>query len=133
MSTPDPTYDTTPPDLGPDDLPDEGAALSLALPDALAGERLDKALAAALADLPEGAGLSRSRLKSLIEEGRVAADGRTIVDASHRVKQGQIFAIDLPEPETAVPEPQDIPLTILYEDTELLVIDKADDFVLIVV
>ncbi|HYC04567.1 MAG TPA: RluA family pseudouridine synthase [Azospirillaceae bacterium] len=130
MSTPDPTSA----DLGPanpdtDDLPEEGAGLSLALPDALTGERLDKALAAALADRPEGAGLSRSRLKSLIEEGRVAADGRTIVDASHRVKQGQIFAIDLPEPETAVPEPQDIPLTILYEDPELLVIDKAAEMV----
>ncbi|HYD31226.1 MAG TPA: RluA family pseudouridine synthase [Azospirillaceae bacterium] len=84
-----------------------------------ARERLDKALAAALPSL------SRSRLKALLDEGRVRADGRTITDASSRVKPGQIVTVDVPEPEPALPEPEDLPLTIVHEDEDVLVIDKA--------
>ncbi|WP_225889892.1 RluA family pseudouridine synthase [Indioceanicola profundi] len=91
------------------------------------GDRLDRALAEAVAGAGEaGAGLSRSRLKSLIEQGCVAVGGQTIVDASYRVKPGQTTTatVQVPEAIAALPQPQDIPLDILYEDDDLLVIDK---------
>jgi len=87
---------------------------------ALAGARLDRALSDALG----AAGLSRSRLKSLLDQGCVTAGGLTIVDASLRVKPGQEFVVAVPAAETAEPVPQDIPLVVPYEDADLLVIDK---------
>ena len=63
------------------------------------GERLDRALAAALP------ALTRSRVKALIESRRVAlADGRTIEEPSRKVKTGERFVVDIPEPEAAEPE-----------------------------
>jgi 23S rRNA pseudouridine1911/1915/1917 synthase len=82
------------------------------------GERVDRALAARLPDL------SRSRLKSLIEQGRVRSGERTISDPSQRVKPGQNFAILIPEPAAPEPPPEEIPLVIRYEDDALIVIDK---------
>ncbi len=82
------------------------------------GERLDRLLAARVAEL------SRSRLKSLIVEGRVAIDGGTIRDPAYRVNAGERIALDLPEPEPAAPQGEDIPLAVVYEDTDLIVIDK---------
>ena len=83
-----------------------------------AGQRLDRVLAA---HFPQ---MSRSRLKVLIEDGRVSADGETITEPSYRVKHGQTFATIVPEPVACEPAPQAIPLDVLYEDAELLVIDK---------
>ena len=85
---------------------------------AAAGERLDRLLAARL---PE---LSRSRIKALIIAGQVAAAGQTIVEPSYRVKPGQTFAIIIPEAAPAHPEGQAIALDIIYEDSDLLVLDK---------
>ncbi|MBB6250866.1 23S rRNA pseudouridine1911/1915/1917 synthase [Nitrospirillum iridis] len=103
-----------------------GSALfAVTIPDTAARDRLDKALAQLV---PEAAGLTRSRLQALIGEGRVALGqpgGQTIDDTSYRVKPGQVFQISVPAPEPAVPVAQDIPLTIVYEDDDLLVIDKA--------
>jgi 23S rRNA pseudouridine1911/1915/1917 synthase len=83
------------------------------------GERLDRALAAALPDL------TRSRVKALIESRRVALeDGRTIEEPSRKVKTGERFIVDIPEPEPAEPQPQAIDLDILYEDSDLLVVNK---------
>jgi 23S rRNA pseudouridine1911/1915/1917 synthase len=82
------------------------------------GERLDRVLAARLG------GLSRSRLKQLIEEGRVAGAGRTIRDPSLRVKPGQEFTVDVPPAIEDAPRPQAIPLDIRYEDEHLLVLEK---------
>ena len=83
------------------------------------GERLDRALAAALPDL------TRSRVKALIESRRVALeDGRTIEEPSRKVKTGERFIVDIPEPEPAEPRPQAIDLDILYEDSDLLVVNK---------
>ena len=63
------------------------------------GERLDRALAAALPTL------TRSRVKALIESRRVAlADGRTIEEPSRKVKTGERFVVDIPEPEPAEPQ-----------------------------
>jgi 23S rRNA pseudouridine1911/1915/1917 synthase len=115
-------------DLEPDledglDLPTAAAGGErhrLAVPADLAGERLDRVLAQGLA----GAGLSRSRLKALVEEGRVSADGATIDDASYRVKGGQWLEVAVPPAVEAEPAPEAIPLTILYEDDDLLVLDK---------
>ena len=83
-----------------------------------AGTRLDKWLAV---QLPE---LSRSRIKALIEDGRVSSAGSTIADASHRVKSGQTFTVGVPPDAPAEPEPQAIALDVVYEDEDLIVIDK---------
>lgn len=82
------------------------------------GARLDRFLAAHLPDL------SRNRLKSLILAGRLRIEGETITDPSHRVKQGQTFALIEPETAPARPEGQAIPLTVVYEDADVIVIDK---------
>ena len=83
-----------------------------------AGARLDKLLAGALADL------SRSRIKALVLAGGLVAGGETITDPSYRVKPGQRFALTVPEPVPATPVGQDIALTVVYEDADLIVIDK---------
>lgn len=91
-------------------------------------ERLDRSLARNLARNPQE--LSRSRIRLLIEGGHVRlqeADtrpGGTITDPSYRVKPGQSFAIVVPEPAPAVPPAQSLPLTIVFEDAQVLVVDK---------
>jgi len=95
-----------------------GRLLTVAVPDDAAGERLDKVLAAGID------GLSRSRAQALLEQGHVRADGRTIADASQRVKPGQTFDVFLPDAEPATPEAQDIPLQVVFEDEDVLVLDK---------
>ena len=83
-----------------------------------AGWRLDRFLAASLADV------SRSRLKQLLEEGAVGSDGKTIKDPNHRVKPGEVYQVALSPPAPASPRGQDIPLTVVHEDKDLIVIDK---------
>jgi 23S rRNA pseudouridine1911/1915/1917 synthase len=92
-----------------------------------AGERLDRVLARHFADHP--AALSRSRLKTLIEAGAVALDGKTIRDPSHRVNSGAEIAIDLPPPQPAKPAAEPIPLNVVYEDDDIIVIDKPRNLV----
>ena len=82
------------------------------------GTRLDKLLSLGKS------GLSRSRLKSLIEEGAVTCAGETITDASLRVKPGQCFSVEIPQAKEYEPEAEDIPLEIVYEDDDLLVLNK---------
>ena len=92
-----------------------------------AGARLDRVLAARIPTL------SRSRLKALILDGQVTiADpgaGRTILDPSAQVKSGDILTVNLPPPEEARPRAEAIPLTIAYEDDDLIVIDKPKGLV----
>ena len=83
-----------------------------------AGERLDRFLARRLA------GFSRSRLKNLIEAGQVSAGGATLSDPSYRVKPGQIFQLVVPETVAAKPQGQAMDLAIVYEDEDLIVVDK---------
>ncbi len=83
-----------------------------------AGERLDRLLAARVADL------SRSRLKALILAGNVSVGDRTVSDPGHRVTAGEIFTVVVPPAEPAAPEGEAIPLNVLYEDAHLIVIDK---------
>ncbi len=100
-----------------------GRRIELVLGADAAGQRLDRALAAAL---PE---LSRARIQALLAAGRVARDGVAVIDASASAKPGQKLAIDIPPPEAARPIPQEIPLAIVFEDEDMLVIDKPPGLV----
>jgi 23S rRNA pseudouridine1911/1915/1917 synthase len=82
-----------------------------------AGQRIDKVLAARL---PE---LSRARIQALIAEGRVSRAGSPVADASARAAPGE-YRLEIPPPAPAEPRPEPIPLSILYEDAQLIVLDK---------
>ncbi|MFC5372923.1 RluA family pseudouridine synthase [Brevundimonas faecalis] len=82
------------------------------------GVRLDKALAAAFPNL------SRARLQALLAEGAVARDGQPVSSGSAKALPG-LYAVTLPPVAPALPLPEAIPLTVLYEDADLIVIDKA--------
>lgn len=88
-----------------------------------AGTRLDRMLAARLADL------SRTRLKALILDGAVTANGRAIDDPGYKVKVGEVLTVAVPPPEPAEPGGEDIPLSILHEDDQVIVIDKPEGLV----
>ncbi|MBE5796608.1 MAG: RluA family pseudouridine synthase [Clostridiales bacterium] len=81
------------------------------------GRRLD-------VQLSEASGLTRSRIATLMEEGNVAVDGAVQKKAGMKAKPGQEIILTVPAPRPAVPEAQDIPLTILYEDADLAVVVK---------
>lgn len=83
-----------------------------------AGARLDKLIA----DL--GPGLSRMRVKALIQAGEVRGGGETITDPSHRVKPGLVLEITIPEAVDPVPQGQDLPLEVVFEDEHLIVVNK---------
>jgi len=87
------------------------------------GQRLDRVLAAHILDL------SRSRLKALIETGAAAIDGRTIRDPNHRVNSGAMVSVEVPAPQPTKPAPEAIPLRVVYEDDDIIVIDKPKDLV----
>ncbi len=91
---------------------------TVTVPAATAGGRLDRVLAAQLADL------SRSRLKALILAGQVSVEGRTVRDPAAQVNSGDRIAVALPPPQPAKPAAEAIPLNIVYEDDALIVIDK---------
>jgi 23S rRNA pseudouridine1911/1915/1917 synthase len=97
--------------------PDEGEAVDLVVEAGASGERLDAWLARKVP------GQSRSRLQDLIEKGHVQLDGHSARPAA-RLRSGQVVHLRLPEPAPAVPAPEDIPVTILYQDPRLLVLDK---------
>lgn len=92
--------------------------IDVRLEPAHAGWRLDRALAAAVPTL------SRERLKSLIRSGAVEARGAPVRDPALKVKGDEALRVAVPEPTPAHNEPQDIPLTIVFEDEHLLVLDK---------
>jgi 23S rRNA pseudouridine1911/1915/1917 synthase len=81
------------------------------------GVRLDKALAEAFP------ALSRARLQALLTEGAVSRDGAVLTSGSAKAQPG-LYAVALPPIAPASPQPQAIPLTVLYEDADLIVIDK---------
>jgi 23S rRNA pseudouridine1911/1915/1917 synthase len=95
-----------------------------------AGQRLDRFLAtAAAARGPDAAMLSRARLQALIADGavsRLTADGPAIIETSARtsVRAGEQWRVQLPPPMPAEPAAQALPLTIVHEDRDLIVIDK---------
>lgn len=95
-----------------------GPGLSAEIPDTLAGQRLDKALAALFGDL------SRARLQALVQAGHVTRDGVPVTTASIKVAVGDRVQVTLPPPVAAAPQPEAIPLSIVFEDPHLLVVDK---------
>ncbi len=82
------------------------------------GMRVDRFLAEAQGEL------SRSRLKQFIEEGRVTRDGQPLTQPAEAVKAGSVYTLTLPPPAPARPLPQHIPFPILFEDADLIVLDK---------
>ena len=87
------------------------------------GTRIDRVLSLLL---PE---TSRNYLQKLIEKGNVIVDGTPCRSKKFKVDTGQNVEIFLPEPEELSVEPEDIPLTIVYEDDDLLVVDKPKGMV----
>ncbi len=95
-----------------------GETLTVVIDTDAAGERLDKALAAQLPTL------SRARVQALMAGGAIWLDGRAVHDVSAKAKAGQAYSVHVPPPEPATPQAQDLPLTVLFEDADLIVIDK---------
>ena len=82
------------------------------------GQRVDRFLAEAIGTL------SRSRVKSLIEQGLARRDGARLSEPAEPVRAGATYGLEIPPPRPAHPEPQSIPFPILYEDADLIVLDK---------
>ena len=82
-----------------------------------AGARIDVCLAAKL-------GVSRSNMQKLLEEGRVKR-GDKVLKANYKVREGEVYTVDIPEPEPIEAVPEDIPLDIIYEDDDVVVLNKA--------
>ena len=80
-------------------------------------ERIDALLARS------AEGLTRSAAQRLLEQGAVTLDGRP-VKKNHKAAPGERFTVVLPEPEAPVPEPEAIPLDVVYEDADLIVVNK---------
>jgi len=96
--------------------------LQASLDGALAGQRLDKALAVLFDEL------SRARLQALMAEGRVfrldgAGKPQAVTNGSAKAQAGDYLVVE-PPPAPAIPEPEAIPLSVLYEDAHLIVVDK---------
>ncbi len=82
------------------------------------GVRLDKALAEAFP------ALSRARLQALLTDGAVTRDGQVVSSGSAKARPG-LYVVALPPVAPATPQPESLPLTVLFEDADLIVIDKA--------
>jgi 23S rRNA pseudouridine1911/1915/1917 synthase len=81
------------------------------------GERLDAFLASTIAEL------TRSAAQRLIEQKMVRVDGKE-VRSSHKLSNGEEITISIPTPEPSAAMPEDMPLNILYEDTDIIVVNK---------
>lgn len=82
-----------------------------------AGTRADVFLAAKL-------GVSRSNMQKLLEDGRVKR-GEKIIKANYKVRADEMFVVNIPEPEPIEAVPENIPLDIIYEDDDVVVLNKA--------
>ena len=99
--------------------------LNYVIEDDLHGKRLDQALSI-LND-----GISRSTLGQYIKDGLVTVDDKAITKPSVKVSSGQEIVITLPEAEDLEAKPQDLPLDVVYEDQDLIVINKPIGFVVL--
>lgn len=82
------------------------------------GKRIDRFLADCFADV------SRSQIQRLIDCGNVTCDEDTIGDNAYKVKEGEVYQLMIPPAVDAVPEPENIPLDVVYEDEHLIVVNK---------
>jgi 23S rRNA pseudouridine1911/1915/1917 synthase len=87
-----------------------------------AGTRIDVCLAGLVP------GCSRSQIQRLIKEGQVRVGGRT-VRPNTTVREGDVVAVDVPPPAPAALAPESLPLVVVYEDSDLIVIDKPPGMV----
>ncbi|ALA16554.1 MULTISPECIES: RluA family pseudouridine synthase [unclassified Chelatococcus] len=101
-----------------DKMADAGETIHLTAEAQDAGVRLDRALALRLPDL------SRSRIQQLIKDGHVTVGGTAETNASRKLAAGLPVAVTVPPAAAPEPSGEDIPLTVLYEDDALIVIDK---------
>ncbi len=111
---------TDAPDIEPEDdeLPSEdGPLIQVTLSPDDAGGRLDKTLAE---HVPE---LSRGRIQALLSQGRISLGGVILSDASGKARAGD-YELSIPAVVSADPRPEAIPLTVLYEDAHLIVVEK---------
>ncbi|MDD3030430.1 MAG: RluA family pseudouridine synthase [Alphaproteobacteria bacterium] len=102
-------------------IQDIGTKRTLIIPESLAGQRLDKALTVLA---PESEALSRARIQALVAEGHVSLGGRSVVEAKRKVKTGETYVLILPPPQKTALEAQAMPLSIVYEDDDVIVVDK---------
>ena len=86
------------------------------------GTRLDQYLAA---QLPE---FSRARIQTLIKDGEITVNGKA-TKAKTPVERNMRIEVNIPEPEPAEAQPQDIPISVLFEDKHVIVIDKESGMV----
>ena len=86
-------------------------------------ERLDKVLLSRHPDF------SRSRIEGLVKAGFVTVNGAVAAKAGMKVSPDDEIAVEIPPPVPAVPEPEDIPLSVVFEDDDMLVIDKPPGMV----
>lgn len=82
------------------------------------GVRADKYLGKVCADF------SRSRLQGLIADGQVLLNGKVLSTASLKTEEGDVFSVSIPEAVPCEPQPEDIPLDVVYEDDDVIVINK---------
>ena len=85
--------------------------------------RLDKLLIERYPDF------SRSRIEGLIKSGFVTVNGAKAEKAGMKVSETDAIEVEIPPPVPAVPEPEDIPLDVVYEDADMLVVNKASGMV----
>lgn len=95
--------------------------ITLTATDEFIGERLDKFIA-------ENSDISRSYAAKLCEEGLVQIGGRAVTK-KYKITGGEKITIDMPEPEEISTQPEDIPLNIVYEDDDVIVINKPQGMV----
>ncbi|MBI3454034.1 MAG: RluA family pseudouridine synthase, partial [Rhodospirillales bacterium] len=97
----------------------------------IVNQRLDRALSLAFAAGRDATTpvLSRSRIKALIEAGRVTCGERIVSDPAQRVKPGQVFTLHVPAAAPAAPAAQALPLDVVYEDDQVIVVDKSPGLV----
>ncbi len=82
------------------------------------GWRIDKFLVMSFPDI------SRSQIQRLLKDGNISRNGEIVTDSSSKVKEGEEYSLVVPEPVDAVPQPEDIPLDIVFEDDDLIVVNK---------
>jgi 23S rRNA pseudouridine1911/1915/1917 synthase len=103
----------------PEDYEAPGETRMAVAPPEAAGERVDVWLSKLWPDL------SRSRVQGLIGAGKLTLDGAQVMLAKDKTRAGGGYALTLPPPEPASPEPEAIPLDIVFEDAHLIIVNKA--------
>ncbi len=97
--------------------------LTQTVKDSQLGQRLDQAVAELFADF------SRSRLKEWLLDGKIAVDGQVVTKPRTKVMGGEVITVQAELEDEVRWEPQDIPLDIVFEDDDIIVINKPRDFV----